>query len=304
YKNNARLSSGEEANDMQPHRGTLILILGILGIVACVPLGIAAWIMGSGDLKEMAAGRMDKSGYQHTYTGRVLGMIATIIAIIVILAALVLLALGGALFLYKVDRMPAQVHTSFDAPSEITKEYNLAGQPKSAQEIAPGAEISQNNPQTFYPGIDPQSFCARIIDKAVALRAEALTPGKTRSTGTIAVATGNPKEKGDYAWCEFTKELRNPDELIQAMQTEVEKEIGNINGVIGKRIPGANLQSGREKICYKPGRKYADVGGFCIEYGKDQTRCCVQLNLLKEQDGGANRYRLLICVSEPPPAQP
>jgi hypothetical protein len=64
---------------MKPHRGTLILVLGILGLVVCGPLGIAAWIMGNGDLKEMDAGTMDRSGRSVTNGGRICGMIATIL---------------------------------------------------------------------------------------------------------------------------------------------------------------------------------------------------------------------------------
>lgn len=44
---------------MQPHRGTMILVFGILGLIVCMPLGIVAWVMGSGDLKKMNAGLMD-----------------------------------------------------------------------------------------------------------------------------------------------------------------------------------------------------------------------------------------------------
>ena len=47
---------------LRPHRGGLILALGILGLVCCFICGIIAWVMGSNDLKEMAAGRMDPSG--------------------------------------------------------------------------------------------------------------------------------------------------------------------------------------------------------------------------------------------------
>ncbi|MBN2182674.1 MAG: hypothetical protein JW715_12250, partial [Sedimentisphaerales bacterium] len=47
---------------MKPHRGTLILILGILGLVCCVICGIIAWVMGNTDLREIDAGRMDPSG--------------------------------------------------------------------------------------------------------------------------------------------------------------------------------------------------------------------------------------------------
>src|SRR5437660_10237124 len=33
----------------QPHRGTTVLVLGILGLVMCAPLGIAGWGMGNRD---------------------------------------------------------------------------------------------------------------------------------------------------------------------------------------------------------------------------------------------------------------
>jgi hypothetical protein len=67
---------------MKPHRGTLILVLGILGLVICAPLSNAAWIMGSGDLKEMDAGTMDPSGRGNTQAGKICGIIGTILLII------------------------------------------------------------------------------------------------------------------------------------------------------------------------------------------------------------------------------
>ena len=80
---------------MKPHRATLILVLGILGLVTqCFPLGIAAWIMGNKDLKEMDAGTMDPSGRSNTNAGRICGMIATILLIIGVVVAIALLALG------------------------------------------------------------------------------------------------------------------------------------------------------------------------------------------------------------------
>ncbi|MBI1903904.1 MAG: hypothetical protein HYS13_22615 [Planctomycetia bacterium] len=47
---------------VQPHRGTMILVLGILSLVLCPILGPFAWVMGNTDMQEMAAGRMDRSG--------------------------------------------------------------------------------------------------------------------------------------------------------------------------------------------------------------------------------------------------
>jgi hypothetical protein len=65
-----------------PHRGTLILILGILGFLICGLCGVAAWIMGSNDLAEMKAGRMDSSGRDMTQIGYVLGIISTVLMIL------------------------------------------------------------------------------------------------------------------------------------------------------------------------------------------------------------------------------
>jgi predicted Zn finger-like uncharacterized protein len=79
---------------MQPHRGTLILILGILGLVAFQPLGIVAWILGNNDLKEMRAGRMDPEGEGQTNAGRICGMIATIIMGLSLLCACGFIALA------------------------------------------------------------------------------------------------------------------------------------------------------------------------------------------------------------------
>jgi hypothetical protein len=79
---------------MKPHRGTVILVLGILGLVICGPLGIAAWIMGNGDIKEMDAGTMDPSGRGTTQAGKICGMIATILMIIGVVIGILVVALG------------------------------------------------------------------------------------------------------------------------------------------------------------------------------------------------------------------
>jgi len=80
---------------MKPHRGTLILVLGILGLVICGPLGIAAWIMGSGDLKEMDAGTMDPAGRGNTNVGKILGIIATVLMIVGVVIAILVIGMGA-----------------------------------------------------------------------------------------------------------------------------------------------------------------------------------------------------------------
>ncbi len=62
---------------MKPHRAVLILVFGILGFVLCPFFGVAAWVMGNNDLREMATGRMDSTGRDLTKAGRICGMVAT-----------------------------------------------------------------------------------------------------------------------------------------------------------------------------------------------------------------------------------
>lgn len=79
---------------MKPHRGTLVLVLGILGLIVCQPVGIAAWIMGNADLKQIAAGTMDPEGKSMTQIGKILGIIASVLLIIGVVVAVLTLVLG------------------------------------------------------------------------------------------------------------------------------------------------------------------------------------------------------------------
>lgn len=84
---------------MEEHRGNLILIFGILGLVVCAPFGIAAWIMGNGDLKKMAAGQMDPEGEGLTKAGKICGIITVVlyIALFILGALFLLLGFGAAI---------------------------------------------------------------------------------------------------------------------------------------------------------------------------------------------------------------
>lgn len=82
---------------MKPHRATLVLVFGILGIVpGCLPLGIAAWVMGNRDLKDMDQGVMDPTGRDTTKIGKILGIIGTILVsvLLVIYIGIMVLAIG------------------------------------------------------------------------------------------------------------------------------------------------------------------------------------------------------------------
>ena len=77
------------------HRGGLILALGIISwVVGCPIFGICAWVMGSADLREMRAGRMDSSGTGLTQAGQIIGMLHALLTIVVIVVFVFLLLLG------------------------------------------------------------------------------------------------------------------------------------------------------------------------------------------------------------------
>ena len=105
--------------DAEPHRGGMILSLGIislvlgvmgdtcgfccfpfaLGSLIALPLGIMAWVMGQGDLVKMREGKMDETGQGSTKGGSICGIIGTILGGLGILmaVAMILLNLTGAL---------------------------------------------------------------------------------------------------------------------------------------------------------------------------------------------------------------
>jgi hypothetical protein len=68
--------------DCEPHRGVLILVLGILSLVitylGVVP-GIIAWVLGQQDLKKMTERTMDPQGRGLTQAGRICGIVGTIL---------------------------------------------------------------------------------------------------------------------------------------------------------------------------------------------------------------------------------
>jgi len=84
--------------DWEPHRGTLVLVLGILSLVfslagimcygyfAAFPLGLTAWILGHYDMGKMRRNEMDPSGRNNTQAGMICGIIGTVISAIEVLA--------------------------------------------------------------------------------------------------------------------------------------------------------------------------------------------------------------------------
>ena len=94
-------AGGMHQGYMEPHRGGMILALGLLGLLVFPLLGIPAWIMGREDLKKMDQGRMDPSGRGQTTAGMTMGIIAVVVMVLAVLAfcmvaALVILGAAAA----------------------------------------------------------------------------------------------------------------------------------------------------------------------------------------------------------------
>jgi hypothetical protein len=79
--------------DALPHRGGLILTLGILSIALCIhccwlaPLwglgfGVPAWIMGQSDLNKIRAGIIDPEGEGNTRAGWICGIVGTCLGVL------------------------------------------------------------------------------------------------------------------------------------------------------------------------------------------------------------------------------
>jgi len=78
---------------VDPHRGGMILALGILGLVVCVICGIFAWVMANNDLRRMAAGQMDPSGEPLTQAGKIIAIVAVVMKLAGFALALVFFSL-------------------------------------------------------------------------------------------------------------------------------------------------------------------------------------------------------------------
>ena len=74
-----RRSRDDEPDYEEPHRGGLLLALGLIGLLACPVVSPFAWVMGSNDLRAMDERRMDPEGRSNTQAGKILGIVGTIL---------------------------------------------------------------------------------------------------------------------------------------------------------------------------------------------------------------------------------
>lgn len=71
----------------EPHRGTLVLVLGLIGMLVFSPLGIVAWVLGVQELRAMDRGEHDPAGRGLALAGMIFGILATVMMVVFICLA-------------------------------------------------------------------------------------------------------------------------------------------------------------------------------------------------------------------------
>lgn len=95
------MSFPQEAGYQEASQATTILVLGILGLVCCGPLGIVAWVMGNNEIQAIDAGRRDPANRGTANAGRIVGIVATVLLAIGIVWLVLFIA--GAIALPGLD---------------------------------------------------------------------------------------------------------------------------------------------------------------------------------------------------------
>ena len=78
-------------------QSTVILVLGIMGLLVCQVLAPIAWYMGSQEVTAIDIGRRDPAGRGTANAGRILGIIGTVFLIIGVIAFVFFLIVAFAL---------------------------------------------------------------------------------------------------------------------------------------------------------------------------------------------------------------
>lgn len=69
--------------DSASSQSVTALVLGVLGLITCQLLGPFAWYLGNQELRAIRAGRSPAAGEGLALAGKILGIIATIILVII-----------------------------------------------------------------------------------------------------------------------------------------------------------------------------------------------------------------------------
>ncbi|MBX3418816.1 MAG: hypothetical protein KF851_14515 [Pirellulaceae bacterium] len=87
----ATMSDQNDKPSLKPHRGDLVLSLGLVGLLGILPIALAAWVLGSSDFRRIRAGEMEPAGFAATLIGYLSGIAGTILFLIGMVAALIMI---------------------------------------------------------------------------------------------------------------------------------------------------------------------------------------------------------------------
>ncbi|MGA7098439.1 MAG: DUF4190 domain-containing protein [Acidimicrobiia bacterium] len=72
----------------EPSQASTALVLGILGVVCCQPLGIAAWVMANKELEAIRSGMRNPTNEGTANAARILGIIGTVLLAVGVIAGI------------------------------------------------------------------------------------------------------------------------------------------------------------------------------------------------------------------------
>lgn len=78
----APVAAGGMYHYPKPDQSGIVLALGIIGILGCLPVGIAAWVKGHSVLKDMASGQADPQNKAMVQVGYALGIVSVVLSVL------------------------------------------------------------------------------------------------------------------------------------------------------------------------------------------------------------------------------
>jgi hypothetical protein len=191
------------------HRGTVILVLGILSIFMGgigLILGPIAWILGRRDLREMDAGRMDAAGRGSTNAGRICGIIGTCTHGLGVLSCVGYFLLMGAIFSSMVGAAARTQAQAQKAQADADKAIHEAKEPqkalleKAVKAMQTGAEKAAPPTPPKVPSPAPAAAPPQVTsktenkgDSAHPPRPEQANPPATPAAPAVPAAPSMPR---------------------------------------------------------------------------------------------------------------
>lgn len=160
YSDDGGMQGQQYQGQVEPHRGTLLIVFAILGWFVCAIFGIVAWVMARGDLAKMRAGQMDRSGEGLTQAAKVVAMVNVIlIGLVLVGYCLLMVVIFGFAGVAGVQEMDNQgLGIEMPVPAEEFEMEDLEETDDVKEMLPPPAGRTTppvQDPGNAAPGVDP-----------------------------------------------------------------------------------------------------------------------------------------------------